>query len=93
MLTYHNDIVSANEEFKSLPEYKAISKNKDLDKILKYVHFVYGKDSIYRNVLISERRKVVAVNYFGKNISDDFESDENIRSFIQVFKNLSMTHK
>lgn len=93
MLTYHNDIVSANEEVKSLPEYKALSKHKDLDKILKYVHFVYNKDSIYKNILISERRKVVCVNYFGKNISEDFEGDEKIRNFIQVFKNLSMTHK
>lgn len=93
MLTYHNDIVSADEQVQSLPEYKALSKYKNLSDILKYVYFCYSPTSIYRNTLISERRKLVCVNYFNKDISQTFESDEKVRNFIKVYQNLSMTHK
>lgn len=96
ILDYNNDIVSVNEQGRSIPEFINLAKHAgaSLQKYLLYLYFVYDKRSVYRNVLINDRKKIVCGDRFpdkGMNVWIKIEESSEVKAFIEKINELQFT--
>ena len=99
-LYLEDDVVRINEQAMTLPETKAIwgmdkrRHKKYFQKIITYTYYMYHRDSIYRNLDISDRRKKIMSTYFPDSRKhDEIESDYRVQAFINIYNELSKTQK
>jgi hypothetical protein len=64
LFEYHNNIVSVVEEGLFLPEIKSAREQSNYKDIIEYVYWNYDRESLYHNILLHDRLKIVYEDHF-----------------------------
>jgi hypothetical protein len=86
IFNFHSNIVSITEQAQYIPEIKSLEKKPNFRDIIEYVYWNYDRDSIYHQVLLQDRLKIVHIDKFShlnslmyKSLSK--QSDELVKKF------------
>ena len=92
VLQKQQDKIIVNPEFKELQEFKDVEKvySQNMDKLIKYIYYVYKSDSIFADLYPASRKDEVC-RRFGIDI--DFEADEKVRALIKIYNELSKSRE
>ena len=69
LFEFRNEIVSITEQGKLLPEFIKIKDKNNYRDIIEYVFFLHDRNSMYKNVLIVDRKKIIHTDRF-EHLSD-----------------------
>lgn len=69
---FRNEILTITPQGAIIPEVKSVKELTNHKDVLEYVFFVYDRNSIYHNMLISDRKKIVHNDRFIHLKEEDF---------------------
>jgi len=94
IFNFNNEIVSVTSQGAVLPEVKKLKEYKRYQDVFEYVYFMYDRNSIYKNILIEDRRKVVHSDRFS-HLSEEHYSkmgeNEDVVKLIEKFNDIQFT--
>ncbi len=84
-------VVKVTEEGMALPAIDALYRTDKTDRkryfndCMKYVFFVYKKDGVYKDMMLTHRRKIVINRHFEKRKEDEFENNLKVQGVIEEY--------
>ena len=88
-----NNKVFIIKEAEYLPEYLSLCKKKFKDDALTFIYYMYNENSVYKELLPSQRRKYVAERHLQGVDVEEIEKDEDVQKFIKIYNEIQLSRE
>lgn len=88
-----NNKIHIIKEAEYLPEYISLRKKSICENALVYIYWMYNENSVYKEVLPSQRKRYIAERHLkGVNI-DEIENDKDVQDFIEIYNEIQLSRE
>lgn len=88
-----NNKVFIIKEAEFLPEYVSLCKKKFKEEALTFIYYMYNENSVYKELLPSQRRKYVSERHLQGYSVEEIEKDEDVQKFIDIYNEIQLSRE
>lgn len=84
------------KEAKSIPEVVSLYKNNKEEFVLKaieYVYWMYSENSVYREMLPSQRKSYICKRHLGGDEAELYEENKEVKALIKLYDEIQLSRE